>query len=183
MNKMQDKMTLRHWAKKKIDQRRPYLFADSAKVNAKLESLIRKYDPKSILFYIPMPHEVDVGKLLQQERKKRTIYVPFMVGDSFKMVAYRQPLIRGRFNILEPKNSFLDIKDVDMMIVPILGMDKSYRRVGFGKGIYDRFYGRLKRKPLVIFTQTTLCYTSSLVTDDYDIKADYVVTPKKLIKI
>ena len=183
MNKMKDKMAVRHWAKKKIDQRKPYLFADSAKVNLKLDSLISQHDPRSILFYIPMDHEVDVHKLLVKERKKRKVYAPFMVGNSFKMVAYRQPLIRGRFNIKEPKNSFLNINEVDMMIVPILGVDKTYRRVGFGKGIYDRFYARLKRKPIVIFIQTTLCYTSSLVTDDYDIKADYIVTPKKLIKI
>ncbi len=180
---MKDKMALREWAKKKIDQRKPYLFADSAKVNAQLESLIQKHDPRSILFYIPMDHEVDVHKLLIKERKKRKVYAPFMVGDSFKMVAYRQPLVRGRFNILEPKQSFFNIKDVDMMIVPTLGIDKTYRRIGFGKGIYDRFYARLKRKPLVIFIQTTLCYSSSLVTDDYDIKADYVITAKKLLKI
>lgn len=183
MNKMQNKMTFRHWAKKRINLRTDYTLADSAKVNAQLEYIINTYNPHSILFYLPMPHEVDVRKVLKKERKKRSIYVPFMVGDSFKMVAYRQPLKRGKFNISEPRNSFVNIKHVDMMIVPILGIDKTYRRIGFGKGMYDRFYERLKKKPLVIFLQTSLCYTSSVITDDYDIKADYVITPKKLIKL
>ena len=176
-------MTFRHWAKKRINLRDAYSFADSAKVNAQLENIISTYNPHSILFYLPMPHEVDVRKVLNKERKKRSIYVPFMVDDSFKMVAYRQPLRRGKFNINEPRNSFVNIKHVDMIIVPILGIDKTYRRIGFGKGMYDRFYERLKKKPLVIFLQTTLCYTSSVITDDYDIKADYVITPKKLIKL
>lgn len=176
-------MSFRHWAKKRIGKRDAYSFADSAKVNDQLQSIINNYNPNSILFYLPMPHEVNVSKVLNKERKKRSIYVPFMVGNSFKMVAYRLPLRRGRYNINEPRDSFLNIKDVDMIIVPILGIDKTYRRIGFGKGMYDRFYERLKRKPLVIFLQTTLCYTSSVITDDYDVKADYVITPKKIIKI
>lgn len=176
-------MSLRHWAKKRLEKRQAYSFADSAKVNHTLETIINKYNPQSILFYLPMSHEVDVTKLLLQERKKRLVYVPFMLGDSFKMVAYRQPLKRGKFKIKEPKNSHRVINNIDMMIVPILGMDKSYRRVGFGKGMYDRFYERLTKKPLVIFIQTSLCYTSSLITDDYDIKADYVITPKKTLQI
>ena len=183
MNKMQNKMTFRHWAKDRIAIRDRYTFADSAKVIAQLQHIIDTYNPDSILFYLPMPHEVDVSKLLKKERKRRSIYVPFMVGDSFKMVAYRQPLREGRFKIREPRDSRRNIKHVDMIIVPILGMDKTYRRIGFGKGMYDRFYERLKTKPLVIFLQTTLCYTSSVITDDYDIKADYVITPKKTMKI
>ena len=176
-------MSFRHWAKKRIGKRDTYSFADSAKVSDQLQSIIKNYNPNSILFYLPMSHEVDVNKLLNKERKKRSVYVPFMVGDSFKMVRYRLPLRRGKYNINQPRDSFLNIKHVDMIIVPILGMDKTYRRIGFGKGMYDRFYERLQKKPLVIFLQTTLCYTSSVITDDYDIKADYVITPKKLIKI
>ncbi len=173
-------MTLRTWAKKKLDKRIPYNFADSAKVESSLELIIELHNPKSILFYLPLVHEVDISKLLKKERKKRVVYVPFMVGDSFKMVAYRLPLVQGKFNIKETRNSFLNIKHVDMIIVPIIGIDKTYRRIGFGKGMYDRFYERLTKKPIVIFLQTTLCFSSSTVTDDYDIKADYVITPKKL---
>jgi 5-formyltetrahydrofolate cyclo-ligase len=180
MNKIENKMAFRKMAKKRLQRRLPYRFADSAKANILLENLLSMHQPESILFYLPMDHEVDVSSVLKKARKKHKVYVPFMFGDSFKMVAYRLPLIKGKFNILEPKNSPLNIKKVDMIIVPILGIDKTNRRIGFGKGMYDRFYERLADKPIVVFLQTTLCQTTSVITDDYDIKADYIVTPKEI---
>ena len=62
------------------------------------------------------------------------------------------------------------------MIVPILGIDKTFRRVGFGAGMYDRYYPTLKKEPITIFTQLQLCYTKSIVTDTYDIKPNYIIT-------
>ncbi len=176
-------MAFRPWALRKIDSRNRYIFADSKKIEAKIDELIRIYNPGSVLFYLSMPHEADLNPYLKKVRKKRKVYVPFMVGDSFKMVGYRLPLKRGRFGIFEAKKSPRAIKHVDMIIVPILGVDRTFRRIGFGKGMYDRFYEGLKKKPVTIFVQNRFCYTSSMITDDYDVSPDYIITPKHFFKI
>ena len=63
-----------------------------------------------------------------------------------------------------------------MVVVPIVGIDETYRRVGFGAGMYDRFYEKLQTKPITIFTQLKLCKSKIVVTSKYDIKPDFIIT-------
>ncbi len=183
MKTMSDKVGFRQFAFAKMKKRYPYKIASSKKVMHSLKRIITSHDPQSILFYYPLGHEMDLRPLMYEQRAKRKTYLPFMVDDSFKMVAYRLPLRRAKYGIIEPKNSRLKINKVDMIIVPIVGVDRHYKRIGFGKGMYDRFVERLDNKPLIIFVQSTLCYTQESITDAYDIKADYIVTPKDFLHI
>lgn len=63
-----------------------------------------------------------------------------------------------------------------MAIVPILGIDTTYRRIGFGAGMYDRFFETLTIQPITIFTQLELCYSKKIITSDHDIAPDYIIT-------
>ena len=180
---MSDKVGFRKFAFAKMQKKYPYHVAGSKKVMQSLSALIGQHKPKSILFYHPMDHELDLRPLMRKERNKRKVYLPFMVDDSFKMVAYRLPLRTAKYGIIEPRNSLLNINTVEMIIVPIVGVDRHFKRIGFGKGMYDRFVARLDNKPLIIFVQTTLCYTKQSITDHYDIQADYIITPKDFLKI
>ena len=97
------------------------------------------------------------------------------------MVEFRLPLKKDKFGIMTPNNSKLKITRVDLAIVPILGIDKTFRRIGFGKGMYDRFFEKLKKRPYIIFTQLEFCHTKKFICDDYDIAGDILLTPKKIM--
>ncbi len=143
----------------------------------KLFKTICMLKPKRLLLYIPMDMEVNVLPLIKLLRKegKIEVYVPYMIGDSFKAVKYRLPLKKGRFGIKEPNNSFVQ-KKLDAAIIPIVGIDAQYKRIGFGAGMYDRFFDRLSYKPTLIFTQTILCKSDQNLSNKYDIQADYIIT-------
>jgi 5-formyltetrahydrofolate cyclo-ligase len=164
---------------KSIPNRRRYI-CDKL-VTKKIEKIITCFQPKSILLYLPMSIEVDLQNLMRTQRKKLKIFIPFIEGESFKMVQYRLPLKRNSFDIYESPNSRKIYKRVDMIIVPVVGVDGDFKRVGFGKGMYDRFYEKLKMKPVTVFVQRVKCNTKEKVTDSYDIQADYYITPKELI--
>lgn len=143
----------------------------------KLEKFIKLHNFKNILLYIPMSMEVDVLPLINRLRKEQVnIFVPFMVKDSFKLVKYRLPLKKKRFGIREPNNSFCIHPKIDLAIVPVVGMDKEWKRIGFGKGMYDRFFYRLNYKPTIVFTQLTLCKSNEKLSNKYDIQADFIIT-------
>ncbi len=150
------------------------------KIIKSLDKILDEINPKTILFYLPLSFEVDLRALLNKNRKIRKTYVPFMVEESFKMVTYRLPLKRGNFGVYEPKNSLLNIKNVDVAIVPVVGVDSDARRVGFGKGMYDRFFAGLRQKPITIFVQLDACICEEKITDYYDVQADIYITPKQL---
>ncbi len=58
----------------------------------RVEHIIKKYNPSSILLYMPMAHEPDIRELFRRLSRRCKIYVPFMEGESFKVVQYRLPL-------------------------------------------------------------------------------------------
>ena len=151
---------------------------DKSVVN-KLEKLISEGKYKNILLYIPLHSEVDSMQLIRKIRAKVNIYVPFMEGVSFKMVKFRMPLFRKRFKIREPKNSYARVPKIDLAIVPVLGVDGAYKRIGFGKGMYDRFFESLNSSPKIIFVQLGECFTYEFICESHDIRADIYITPYK----
>jgi len=93
------------------------------------------------------------------------------------LVKYKLPLETKRFGVKEPKYSKqYKIKTIDIAVVPIVGTDASFRRVGFGRGMYDRFFSKYTHKIReVVFLQREICYSREIVTDDYDVKGDLIV--------
>mgnify|MGYP000013330428 CR=1 FL=1 len=143
----------------------------------KIDKFIKNSKARNILLYIPLGMEVDVKPLINNLRKyRKNVYVPFMHLESFKIVKYRLPLHKKRFGIKEPNNSFFKAPKIDLAIVPVVGIDKLGKRIGFGKGMYDRFFDKLGYKPTMVFTQLILCKSEKILSDNYDIQADYIIT-------
>ncbi len=146
-------------------------------INRRLQAHPKLRSADAILGFWPMGMEPDIRATLGRFRRSKKVYLPFMEDDSFKMVPFRLPLRPKRFGIYEPGNTNRKIKKIDVAIVPAVGVDGEGRRVGFGKGMYDRFFARLHQKPYIIFVQRELCKTTNYICDDYDVKADQLITP------
>lgn len=142
----------------------------------KIYKTICNLNKKNVLLYLPLDLEVDINPLIKRLRRenKVRVYVPYMIGKSFKAVPYRLPLNKGKFGIKEPNDSFSCPK-IDLAVVPVVGIDGLNKRIGFGKGMYDRFFYKLKKKPITIFTQKKLCKTTQVLSNNYDIQADYII--------
>ncbi|SFZ97712.1 5-formyltetrahydrofolate cyclo-ligase [hydrothermal vent metagenome] len=146
----------------------------------RLYEIIKNNDAKSVMLYLPLNSEINTYPLIKRLRKEKVkIYVPFMEGKSFRLVKYRYPLEKKHFGLKEPKDSKQHrIKKLDIAIVPIVGMDVTFRRVGFGKGMYDRFFEKeIKNINKIVFVARALCYSEEIITNHYDIQADMVVVP------
>lgn len=134
-----------------------------------------------ILLYYPLAFEANVLKIIKKLRQKCEIYIPFMQGESFKMVPFRLPLKKKKFGIFEAGNTNRKINKIDIAIVPAVGVDGNLQRIGFGKGMYDRFFTTLKKRPYIIFTQAELCYTKEFICDSHDIACDVLISPTKVV--
>lgn len=135
--------------------------------------------PINILFYYPLPIEYDIRKILNRykKHKKIQIFLPFMQGISFKIVKYRLPLHKRTFGIYESGDSKLIITKLDFAIVPVIGIDQTFRRIGFGKGMYDRFFSTLKTQPKTIFICRALNLAYCNITQPHDLHANIFITP------
>ena len=150
-----------------------YLF--SKKIGQLLYEISKPY--KRILLFIPLLNEADIYFVLKRLRKeKKEIFVPLVDGEGFKMVKYSLPLKKNKFSIFEPQNKNTARVKIDLAIVPVVGIDKSFKRVGFGKGMYDRFFSKLPYRPKIVFLQLRPCVSLKKVTDFYDIKGDEYIS-------
>lgn len=161
----------------KESSRHNKLYTDTL-LNTKLWKELKGLKNSKILFYIPLDFEADILKCLKKLKRKNEIFIPFMEGESFKMVPFRLPLKIKKFGILEAGNTYRKITKIDIAIVPAVGVDGNLQRIGFGKGMYDRFFARLKKRPYTIFIQPKFCYTKKIICDEYDVACDLLLTPK-----
>jgi 5-formyltetrahydrofolate cyclo-ligase len=175
-----DKKSIRRDSLGKLKSVKKRFFYDKSVANT-IRRVIDETGVKSALLYLPLDFEVDLRDIIRDYRKKIKIFVPLLEKESFKMVEYRLPLERNGYGILEPKSSKFARKKVDLIIAPVISMDGSMRRVGFGKGMYDRFYEKLKNRPTVIFVQRVDTTVKSVVCQKHDIKSSCYVNSKEIM--
>jgi 5-formyltetrahydrofolate cyclo-ligase len=179
---MMDKITFRKICLKMLKKRKKiHIYKQDKQINKMLYNYITSIKAKVIMLYLPLKIEVNINPLIKKLRKERKVLlVPFMEGESFSLVKYRLPLKIKKFGVKEPNKSNRYNKKIDLAIVPIIGTDKTLRRVGFGKGFYDRFFEKNhKNINKIVFVGREYCVSSEVITDDWDVKGDFYITPKR----
>lgn len=179
-----DKQTYRKIAKSALKKESKRVASSyKNRLNLDIIKLIRFYNVKNLLIFTPMPTEPNLIMLRRKLAKKCTIFVPFMVDKSLKMVKLRLPLFVSKFGIKEARDSNAYKKKIDMAIVPVIAVDTNMARVGHGAGFYDRFFDNLGYRPVVVFVSIKDMYINDKICDAHDICADFYITPtKKYIK-
>ena len=87
----------------------------------------------------------------------------------------------NEYGINEPiGNDIIDPQHLDLVLVPLLAIDKQGHRVGYGKGYYDRFLARVSDECLKIGLSYFEPVERIADTDQYDLPLDLCVTPQQV---
>lgn len=129
-------------------------------------------DRQNIMLYNALPNEVNTDKLVTYLIKNgKKVYLPRMTELSLEPVEYSNQFNIAAYGIKEPVGAKSEV-DLDCIIVPVLGVDKRKRRLGKGKGYYDRF---LEDKNCLLialaFEEQSVEY---IVTEEHDITMDVI---------
>ena len=174
--------------RKKILKIRKKIYSNSKKIDfTKVLSLIKKQkkNPKSIGGYFPVNYEIDDLEILKKlEKKKYKICLP-VVKKNFDMDFYNfsfdDPLIVNKYGIPEPRKK--NIIYPDIILIPMVGFDKSLNRLGYGGGYYDRVIEKYMKKKKIL--KIGLAFSAQKITDlpvsKYDKKMDYIITEKYIL--
>ena len=139
-----------------------------------------------LALYAPIHGEVETAAVAAAALAagKRLLY-PAVSGDDLKFcaVASLAELAPGRFGILEPRGEGCDPAQADLIVVPGVAFDLCGRRIGYGKGYYDRALHRLEGSGKLV----AFCYEFQLlqeiVGEPHDVTMDLIVTESRAVRV
>ncbi|MBS0031931.1 5-formyltetrahydrofolate cyclo-ligase [Chitinophaga sp. 22321] len=87
-------------------------------------------------------------------------------------------LVKNKFGIPEPdQGEIVQPEDIDLVFVPLLAFDRDGQRIGYGKGMYDRFLQQCSPQVRTIGLSLFEPVQKIEDTDPWDIPLQTVVTP------
>lgn len=140
----------------------------------------------ALLLYYPMGSEIDLLSLADFAAA-RGIPVGFPVCRSnpktlvFRKATPKAPFVSDAFGIpVPPENApVLAPDDRAVCILPALGYDPTFTRIGYGGGYYDRFLQTFPGLAVGVCAEAFLCRT--VFSEPHDRAVDLLVTEKRTI--
>ena len=144
-------------------------------------------------FYLPQGGEFDVHPLLSQAlMMKRQCYLPMLPRRGrvmrFGRVGRKTRMTKNRYGIAEPVDArALKARQLDLLLMPLVGFDHQGYRLGMGGGYYDATLAfmhrrRLWRKPRLVGIAYECQRVEMLPHDPWDMPLDAVLTERQLYR-
>ena len=148
---------------------------------------------RRIAVYIAHDHEADPRSIVRLARRNRCeLYLPSIADYrrrrmEFRLYAGDAQLRLNRYGIAEPERTArrIAVRRLDLILVPLVGVDPRGTRLGTGAGFYDRCLhhlraGRRWRRPKLIGLGYEFQRVGPLAAGAWDVPLDALITEKAL---
>lgn len=129
-----------------------------------------------IMMYHSLPDELSTHAFLKKWSGKKKFYLPRVNGADLEVLPYDESRLElGSFHIEEPTGrEVTNPEDIEVVIVPGVAYDRKGRRLGRGKGFYDRFLRHTRATKIGVGYEFQLL--EELPIEPHDVPMDIVVT-------
>jgi 5-formyltetrahydrofolate cyclo-ligase len=139
-------------------------------------------DGETVMVYSAKEKEVNTGPLIHALLERgNPVVVPIIVKEDVSLrLSYLRDvaaLVPSTFGVPEPIGSEIPATgdEVETIVLPMLGFDRSGGRIGYGAGYYDRFMAKNRHlRKIGIAFACQEC--ESLPVDENDIRMDCIIT-------
>lgn len=164
----------------------PEFYGASATIIEKLKDQREYQQAQTIHCYVSMNkrREVETKALIQEMLYKgREVIVPVTSIDEGILTHIRlqnyDDLEENKWGVLEPiRGTEVSPKQLDIVIVPMVGGDRRGNRLGYGKGFYDRFLNEVQCTTIGLIFDCNI--VSEIPTQEFDIPLDKIITEKNI---
>ncbi|WP_092921375.1 MULTISPECIES: 5-formyltetrahydrofolate cyclo-ligase [Romboutsia] len=145
---------------------------------------------KNIMLYLDFNNEVKTDELIVKLLSLgKTVSSPITIKEEKKLIPsqiidLKDGVKIGTYGIREPKpecSPEVEVKDIDVVIVPAVAYDKDCYRLGYGGGFYDRFIERLREDAITVGIAFDLQIFDSVPKEDHDAQLDYIITESQIL--
>lgn len=155
----------------------------SKQIHKKIKQISEFRNAQGIGCYYPIGSEVLTQDIMLEALSEgKDVFLPKVDGKnlSFRKISGFESLEKGSFDIMEPKDDCPVAEQLDIVIVPAVGVSPNGIRLGYGHGYYDRFLSSAKSTAIAINFQKQV--VKSIPSTEHDVKMDWVVTEDNLFK-
>jgi 5-formyltetrahydrofolate cyclo-ligase len=141
---------------------------------------------QNVLLYVDAGAEVRTRPyLLRVLAEGKTLLVPWCDVDELRLFRLRavDELAPGKYNILEPRPELraqgerqAAADSPDVAFTPGVAFDAQGRRLGQGRGYYDRLLPRLRPDAVIVGLAFQAQILPEIPTEEHDVQMHYVVT-------
>ncbi len=179
------KKIIKHRNNKNTD----FISKNSQIITEKLLSMECIKNSNTIMLYLDFNNEVKTDQLITKLiYLRKTVAAPVTIKDERKLIPFKVTDLKdginiGAYGIREPKQdpyNKLNVKDIDILIVPAVAYDKNCYRLGYGGGFYDRFIERLRDDAITIGIAFDLQVFDSIPKENHDAQLNYVITENNM---
>lgn len=147
------------------------------------------YSPAPVVMcYVSFGSEVDTRQLLSRIwADAKRLVVPYCVGNRLELFELEkfEELQPGTLGILEPDRSLrglanrrLEVKDLDLIVVPGLAFDQHGGRIGYGRGYYDRLLAEAPPETALVAVAFECQIIDEVPMGESDVRVHTIVTEK-----
>ena len=156
----------------------------SKKIQKKLDKIFAFKNAKKIGVYYPIGSEIFTQDIIQELLSKgKEVFLPKVMGEGmeFRKIIDFSSLEPGNFDIMEPKEECPVDNNLDVILVPTVGISQIGVRLGYGYGFYDRFLA--KNKTVAISLTLEKQIIKNIPKSEHDIIMNWIVTEDKMTKV
>ncbi|XP_035737276.1 5-formyltetrahydrofolate cyclo-ligase-like [Vespa mandarinia] len=165
----------------------------SSRIFEKLKRLPQYQNSKRISVYLSTKDEIDTTLILTDIFEKgKEVFIPRCNGKTMEMVKLfsmndyeKLPLTKWNFkqpDISETRENAFQNGELDLILLPGVAFTYNGKRLGHGKGYYDKFledtFQKQQRKPHLIAIAFNEQIKDDIPTTERDVVLDMVLTEK-----
>jgi len=153
--------------------------AGQRRITERLTAVLSEKPAQVLGFYWPYKGEYDPRPIVRSLHKAGvSLALPVVVGKAqpliFRPWRPRAPMALGVWNIPYPTEG--EPVQPDTLLVPLVGFDGAWYRLGYGGGFYDRTLASMPIRPRTIGIGFTLSRLRTIYPQPHDIPMDQIVT-------
>jgi len=155
----------------------------SKKIQKKLKKINAFMDAQKIGVYYPIGSEILTQDIIQELISDgKDVFLPKVMGENmeFRKIIDFSSLEKGSFDIMEPKEDCEIDNDLDVVLVPTVGISPSGVRLGYGHGFYDRFLAEHKSVTISLTLEKQI--VKNIPKSEHDIIIDWIITEDRILE-
>jgi len=155
----------------------------SEKIQKKIKKINVFRNAQKIGVYYPIGSEILTQDIIQELISNgKDVFLPKVIGENieFRKIVDFSSLEKGSFDIMEPKDDCQIDDNLDVVLVPTVGISPIGVRLGYGHGFYDRYLAEHKVTTISLILEKQII--KNIPKLEHDIIIDWIVTEDRILK-